>query len=109
MDRLEVVESDDAKVVAASVGTALQYLDVSVVHTKNMLDDYGQKWFHTLDQFETNRSFALTRNPEFESIAAGPGIFNAFKRQVNTYGQVATYKSAYSKLVPKPVAQPKTD
>ncbi len=41
-----------------------------------MFVDYGQMWFHTLDQFETNRSFALTRNPEFESIAAGPGIFN---------------------------------
>ena len=53
------------------------------VHNKNMLDDYGQKWFHTLEQFETNRLFARSRNPELESIAAGPGIFNVFKRQVN--------------------------
>ena len=70
-----------------------------------MLDDYGQKWF----QFETNRLFARDRNPELESIAAGPGIFNVFKRQVNDYGQFATYKSACSKLVPKAVAPPKTD
>jgi hypothetical protein len=109
MEQLEGVESDDAKDVADSVGTALQFLDVAVVHNKNMLDDYGQKWFHTLEQFETNRLFARARNPELESIAAGPGIFNVFKRQVNAYGQLAAYKSACSKLVPKAVAPPKTD
>ena len=53
-----------------------------------MIDDYGQKWF---------------------SIAEDPGIFNVFKRQVNAYGQLAAYKSACSKLVPKAVAPPKTD
>ena len=74
-----------------------------------MLDDYGQKWFHTIEQFETNRLFARARNPELESIAAGPGIFNVFKRQVNAYGQLAAYKSACNKLVPKAVAPPKTD
>jgi hypothetical protein len=79
------------------------------VHNKNMLDDYGQKCFHTLDQFETNRLFARTRNPELESIATGPGIFNVFKRQVNAYGQFAAYKNARRKLVPKVVAPPKTD
>jgi hypothetical protein len=83
--------------------------DVSVVHPKIMLDDYGQKWFHTFEQFETNHLFALDRNPELESIAARPVIFNTFKRQVNAYGQLAAYKSACRKLVPKPVAQPKTD
>ena len=80
MEQLEDVDSDDTKDVAVSVGTALQYLDVAVVHNKNMLDDYGQKWFHTLEQFETNRLFARARNPELDSIAAGPGIFNPFKR-----------------------------
>jgi hypothetical protein len=74
-----------------------------------MLDDSGQKWFHTLEQLEIHRLFARVRNPELESIAALQGIFNSFKRQVNAYGQLATYKSARSKLVPKPVAQPKTD
>jgi hypothetical protein len=48
-----------------------------------MLDDYGQKWFHTLEQFETNRVFARVRNPDLESIVSGPGIFNVFKLQVN--------------------------
>jgi hypothetical protein len=43
MEELEGVESDDTKSGAVSVGTVLEYLDVSVVHTKNMLDDYGQK------------------------------------------------------------------
>jgi hypothetical protein len=109
MEQLEDVESDDVKVVAASVDTALQCLDVSVIHTKNMLDDYGQKWFHTLEQFETNRLFPRARNPELESIAAGQDIFNTFNRQVNAYGQLATYKNACIKLVPNPVTQPKTD
>ncbi len=109
MGQLEGVESDDAKNVADSVVTALQFLDVAVVHNKNMFDDYGQKWFHTLEQFETNRLFARARNPELESIAAGPDIFNVFKRQVNAYGQFAAYKSACSKLVPKAVAPSKTD
>jgi hypothetical protein len=106
MEKFEGVESDDAKVVADSVGTALQYLDVAVVHNKNMLDDYGQKWFHTLEQFETNRLFARARNPELKSIDVGPGL--VFKRQVNSYGQLAAHKSTCSKLVPKPVAAPKT-
>jgi len=66
MEYLEGVESDDVKSVAASVGTALQHLDVSVVHTTNMLDDYGQKWFHTIEKFETIRLFARDRNPELE-------------------------------------------
>jgi hypothetical protein len=86
MDQLEGVESDDVKTVTDFVDTVLKYLDVSVVHTKNMLDDYGQKWFHTLEQFETNLLFTRVRNPEVESIAEGPGIFNVFKCQVNTYG-----------------------
>ena len=42
---------NSSKTVTTSVGTDLQFLDVSVVHTKNMLDDYGQKWFHTLVGF----------------------------------------------------------
>ena len=109
MEQLEGVESDDVKTVAVSVGTVLQYLDVSVVHTKNMLDDYGQKCFHTFEQFETNHLFVRDRNPELESITAGPDIFNSFNRQVNTNGKLAVCKSACSKLVPKPVAQPKTD
>jgi hypothetical protein len=57
-------------------------------HNKNLLPGnrqprHGQQWFHSLEQFETNRLFARARNPELESIAAGPGIFNVFKRQVN--------------------------
>jgi hypothetical protein len=42
MEQFEGVESDDVKTVGISVNTDLQYLDVSVMHTKNMLDDYGQ-------------------------------------------------------------------
>jgi hypothetical protein len=74
-----------------------------------MLDDYGQKWFHTLEQLETNRLFARDHNPELESIATGPGIFNVFNRQVNAFGQLGVYKIARNKVVPKPIVQPKTD
>jgi len=109
LEQVEGFDSDDAKEVAPSVVAALQCLEVADVATKNMLDDYGQKWFHTPEQFETNRLFARVRNPDLEAIAGGPGIFNVFKRQVNAYGQLAAYKSACSKLVPKAVVQPKTD
>ena len=42
VEQLEGVESDDAKSVADSVGTVLQYLGVVVGYNKNMLDDYGR-------------------------------------------------------------------
>jgi hypothetical protein len=42
MEQFEGVESDDVKTVGRSVNTDLQYLDVSVIYTKNMIDDYGQ-------------------------------------------------------------------
>ena len=74
-----------------------------------MLDDMGQKWKHTPDQFETNRLFARVRNPDDDSLGAGPGIFNLFKRQVNAYGELAAYKHDCNKLVPKPVVQVKTN
>ena len=99
----------DAKAVASSIITALQHLYVAIEHTKNMLDDMGQKWKHTPDQFETNRLFASDRNPDDESLAVGPGIFNLFKRQVNAYGELAAYKRDCGKLVPKTVVQVKTD
>jgi hypothetical protein len=35
-----------------------------------MLDDSGQKWFHTLEQLEIHRLFARARNPELESIVS---------------------------------------
>jgi hypothetical protein len=111
LEQVEGVESDDAKEVVLAVVAVMQCLDAADAATKNMLDDYGQKWFHTPEQFEINRLFGRGRDPELEVIAAGPGIFNVFKRQVNSYGQLAAYKSACSKLVPKAVAhtQPKTD
>ena len=60
-------------------------------------------------KFETNRLFPRSHDPDDDSIAAGPGIFNVFKRQVNAYGELATYKCDCNKLVPNPVAQGKTE
>jgi hypothetical protein len=45
----------------------------------------------------------------FDSATDKSEIKRQVKRQVNTYGQLAAYKNARSKLVPKPIAQPKTD
>jgi hypothetical protein len=42
-------------------------------------------------QFELNRRFTREHNPDDESIVAGPGIYDNYKRQVNDYGeQVST-------------------
>ena len=42
-------------------------------------------------------------------MAAGPGIYDNYKRQVNAYGETSVYKRDYGQLVPKPVAATKTD
>ena len=57
-----------------------------------MLDDYGQKWKHTPAQFELNRKFARAHNPTDDSMAAGPVIYDNYKRQVNAYGETSVYK-----------------
>ena len=45
----------------------------------------------------------------FDSATDKSEIKRQVKRQVNTYGQLAAYKNARNKLVPKPIAQPRTD
>jgi hypothetical protein len=108
MEQLEGVESDDAKTVADSVGTALQYLDVAVVHNKNMLDDYGQKWFHTLEQFETNRLFARARNPELENLLLRAPAFSTSSsaRSMPTVSLPLT-KALAASSSPSPTLSPK--
>ncbi len=57
----------------------------------NVSFSVGQKWKHNAVQFELNRRFAREHNPDDESIVAGPGIYDNYKRQVNDYGeQVST-------------------
>jgi hypothetical protein len=60
-------------------------------------------------QFELNRRFARTHNPDDESTVAGPGIYDNYKRQVNSYGETSVYKRDCGQLVPKPVVVNKTD
>ena len=74
-----------------------------------MLDDYGQKWKHTPVQFELNRKFVRAHNPTDDSMAAGPDIFDNYRRQVNAYGETSVYKCDCVQLVPKPAPVPKTD
>ena len=42
-------------------------------------------------------------------MAAGPGIYDNYKRQVNVYGETSVYKRDYGQLVPKPAAATRTD
>ena len=44
--------------------------------SKSMLDDYGQKWKHTPEEFEINRKFAHVHNPTDESMTEGPVLFD---------------------------------
>ena len=76
-----------------------------------MLDDYGQKWKHNPTQFELNHKFAraLRHNLTDDSMTTGPGIYDNYKRQVNSYGETSVYKRDCGQLVPKPVTTPKTD
>ena len=74
-----------------------------------MLDDYGQKWKHTSEQFELNRKFARAHSPMDDSMETGPDIYDNYKHQVNVYGETSVYKRDCGQLVPKPVATSKTD
>ena len=93
----------------ASVFTVLQYIATTNDSSKSALDDFGQKWKHNAAQFELNRRFAHAHNPDDESMATGPGIYDNYKRKVNTYGETSVYKRDCGQLVPKPVAATKTD
>jgi hypothetical protein len=77
------------------------------VHNKNMLDDYGQKWFHTLEQLETNRLFALARNPELESIAPDPGISTSLSVRSMPTVSLPLTKALADSSSPSPSLRPK--
>ena len=72
LHQFEAVESDDTNTTDTDIHTALQCLCVDIEHTKNMLDDYAQKWRHTPEQFETNRLVARAQNTHDDSINGGP-------------------------------------
>ena len=73
------------------------------------MDDFGQKWKDTPPQFQLNRRFARSHNPDDESMSAGPDIYDNYKRQVNAYGETSVYKRDCGQFVPKPAAETKTD
>ena len=110
---LEYHQSTDAdennQAAMVSVFTALQYIATANDSSKSALDDFGQKWKHNAVQFELNRRFARAHNPDDESMAAGPGIYDNYKRQVNAYGETSVYKRDCGQLVPKPAVANKTD
>ena len=92
----------------ATVLGALQCLYIDNDQSKRMLDDYGQKWKHTPAQFELNRKFAGAHNPTDDSMTAGPGIYDNYKRKDNSY-ETSVYKRDCAQLVPNPTVTPKTD
>jgi hypothetical protein len=100
---------ENTQAAMASVFTALQNIAIND-SSKSALDDFGQKWNHNNDvQFELNRRFTRAHNPDDESMSAGPGIYDNYKRQVNTYGETSVYKRDCGQLVPKPTVVNKTD
>ena len=92
-----------------SVFTALQYIATVNDSAKSSLDDFGQKWKHTTAEFELNRKFARSHNPDDDSMTAGPGIYDNYMRQVNAYGETSVYKRDCGQLVPKSATATKTD
>ena len=74
-----------------SVFSVIQCLYVPNDVTKSILDDLGQKLKHNPAQFELNRKFSRAHNPNDESMTSGPGIYENYKHQVNTYGSALTY------------------
>jgi hypothetical protein len=105
----DIDTDEDTQADMASVFTALQYLTSAKDSSKSALDDFGQKWKHSVTQFELNRRFARSHNPDDESMAAGPGIYDNYKSQVNAYGETSVFKRDCGQLVPKSAAVTKTD
>jgi hypothetical protein len=110
---LEYHQTNDAdentQAAMASVFTTLQYIATVNDSSKSALDDFGQKCKHNAVQFELNRRFASAHNPDDESMSAGPGIYDKYKCQVNSYGETSVYKRDCGHLVPKPAVANKTD
>jgi hypothetical protein len=79
-----------------SVFTTLQYIATANNSSKSTLDDFGQKRKHNTGQFELNNRFTRTNNPDDESMDAGPGIYDNYKRQVNDYGETSIYKRLWT-------------
>ena len=106
----QVNDTDETtQAVMASVFTDLQYIATPNDSSKSAMDDFGQKWKHNAAQFELNHRFARSHNPDDKSIAAGPSIYDNYKRQVNAYGETSVYKRHCGQLVPKLAAATKTD
>ena len=85
--------TDHDKCVVESLNyiTALKYITSANDSSKSDLDDFGQKWNHNTAKFELNRKFAPEHNPDDDSMATGPGIYDNYKRQVNVYGETSVY------------------
>ena len=110
LEHNQVIDTDeDTQAAMASVFTDLQYLASANDSSKSALDDFGQKWKHTTAQFELNRRFTRSHNPDDENMTAGPGIYDNYNHQVNVCGETRVYKRDCGQLVPKPAAATRTD
>jgi hypothetical protein len=69
----------------------------------------AQVFTKSIDDDKCSDQSAKTLSPMFFFDSATDKSDSEIKCQVNTFGQLATYKSACNKLVPKSVTQPKTD
>ena len=78
LEKHQGTDGEEASAAMATVQEVLQYVYVDNDQPKCMLDDFGQKWSHTAQQFEINRKFARAHNPTDESMATRIGCFNSF-------------------------------
>jgi Tfp pilus assembly protein PilV len=91
---LEYHQANDAdettQAAMASVFTALQYIATANDSSKSALDDFGQKWKHNAVQFELNRRFAQSHNPDDESMQVPASTTTTSVRSTPTVKQAST-------------------
>jgi hypothetical protein len=64
LEHSQAIDTDeDTQAVMPSVFTALQYLTSGNDSSKSDLDDFGQKWKHTVSQFEFHHRFTRSHLP----------------------------------------------
>ncbi len=109
LEHNQTIDTDeDTQTAMASVFTDLQYLASVNDSSKSALEHFGQKWKHTAAQFQLNHRFARSHKPDDESMEAGPGIYDNYKRQVNittkrvSTSAIADSSSLSRRLRPRP-------
>ncbi len=90
LENHQAIDADEnTQAVMATVFTALQYIASANDSSKYsmILDRNGS----ILPYSSSSTSNSRAHIPDDESMAAGPGIYDNYKRQVNAYGEIVRY------------------